>query len=70
MMVWSDINPNNNFGTQRFPLLDIPTKYQYLTCIIMLIPMGKFFGSIIDIEYWLMISYIHLYTIPTLNRLW
>jgi hypothetical protein len=50
-MVWNGINPNNNSGIQRFSHLDIPTKYQCLIGITILIPTGRFFDSIIDVHY-------------------
>ena len=31
---------------------DIPTKYEYLTRITILIPTGRFFATTIDIDYW------------------
>ena len=45
------IEPNNNLGIQRFYLLDIPTKYQYLTGVAILLCMGKFFDTITDVHY-------------------
>ena len=36
---------------QRFSHLDIPTKYQYLTGVTILIPTGRFFDTIIDVDY-------------------
>ena len=44
-----------NSGLQRSSHLDIPIKYQCLIGITILIPMGRFFDTI-----------IHLYTCPTL----
>jgi hypothetical protein len=51
--IWfrNGIDPNNNSGIQGFPHLDIPTKYQYLTSITTLIPTGRFFDTIIDVDY-------------------
>ena len=43
-------HPNNNLGIQRFSHLDIPTKYQYLTGITILIPTDGFFDTIIDYD--------------------
>jgi len=37
------LNPNNNSGIQKFSHLYIPTKFQYLTDITILIPAGRFF---------------------------
>ena len=47
-MVKNGIDPNNNPGMQRFSDLDIPTKYQNLIGVIILIPMDRFFDTIID----------------------
>jgi hypothetical protein len=38
-------------GIQRFSHLDIFTKYQYLTGITILIPMGRFFDTMIEVDY-------------------
>jgi len=38
-------------GIQRFSHLDIPTKYQYLADIAILIPTGRFFDIVIDVDY-------------------
>ena len=35
----------------RLSQLDIPTEYQYLTGITILIPMGRFFDIIFDVDY-------------------
>lgn len=40
----------------------IPTEYQYLVGIKILIPMGKFFNTIVDVDYWC----IYLHTCPML----
>ena len=36
---------------ERFSHLEIPTKHQYLTAITILIRMGRFFDTIIDVNY-------------------
>ena len=35
----------------KTPYLEISSKYQYLTGITILIPMGRFFDTIIDVDY-------------------
>ena len=50
-MIYNGIDPNNNYVKQRFSHLDIPTKYQYLTSIIVLILMGGLFDTLIDDDY-------------------
>ena len=65
--VWcrmGSVDPNKNSGVHRFSELHIPTKYQYLTGITILIPMGRFFHSIIDVDY--LYPCIHLHTDTTL----
>jgi hypothetical protein len=42
---------NKDLDIQRFSDLEIPTKYQYLTGITILIPMSRFFDTIIDVDY-------------------
>ena len=32
--------------------LDIPTKYEYLTGDTILIPTGRFFNTVVDVDYW------------------
>jgi hypothetical protein len=49
---------------ERFSQLDIPTNYEYLTGIIILIPAGRFFDTIDD-DVVLLILCNHLYTRPT-----
>ena len=49
-MVVNDIDSENNLGVERFSPLDIPTKYQYLIGITILIPMARFFDTITDID--------------------
>ena len=44
--------PNNNSRIQRFSQLDIPTIYSYLTCMTILIPIGRFFETIVDVDQW------------------
>jgi hypothetical protein len=44
------IDPNY-LGLQRFSHLDIPTKYQYRSGITILIPLGRFFDTIIHVDY-------------------
>ena len=51
-MFWNDIDSNKHLGIQRFSHLDICTKYQYLTGVTILIPMSRFFGTIIVVGYW------------------
>ena len=51
IMVLNGIDPNTNSGIQRFSHLDIPTKYQYLTGITILIPTGTFIDSNLDVNY-------------------
>ena len=48
---------------RRYSHLDIPTKDKYLTGVGILIPMGRFFDTILDVYY----GYhaIHLHTGPT-----
>ena len=36
---------------QRFSHLDVPTKYQYLIDIIVVIPIGRLFDTIIIVGY-------------------
>ena len=50
-MIETGVDPSANSGVQRFFHLDIPTKYQYLCGIIVLIPMGRFFDIITDFDY-------------------
>ena len=50
-MVKNDVDLDYNSSKQRFFHLDIPTKYQYLTGITILIPMGRFFDNLIDVDY-------------------
>ena len=50
-MLKNCIDPNHNSGTQRFSHLNIPTKYQYLTGVTNLIPMGRLFDAVIDGDY-------------------
>ena len=50
-MLKNGIDPNNDSGIQRCSHFDTPTKYQYLTGITILIPMGRFFHTIIDVDY-------------------
>jgi hypothetical protein len=45
------IDPNNNLDIQRFFHLDIPTKYQYLTGISIMIPKGRIFDTIIGVDF-------------------
>ena len=58
------INPTNAFDIQRFSHLDVPTKYQHVSGITILIPMGRFLITISmfigDYQY----PCIHLYTGP------
>ena len=49
-MVVDDIDSENNLGARRFSPLDIPTNYQYLTSITILIPMARFFDTITDVD--------------------
>ena len=44
------IDLHNNLDVQRFPHLEIPTKHQYLTAITILIRMGRFFDTIINVN--------------------
>ena len=46
-MVWS---PNNQSGVQNFSHLEVPTKYQCWIGITILIPMGMFFNTIVDVD--------------------
>jgi hypothetical protein len=62
-MVQSGIDPKNNSGIQRYSHLDIPTKYQYLTGITILIHMSRFTDTILDVDN--KYPCIHLYTAPT-----
>ena len=39
-------------GIQRFSDLEIYTKYEYLTVITILTPMGRFFDTMIDVDFW------------------
>jgi hypothetical protein len=48
---------------QRFSYFVIPTKYQYLTGNTILIPLGRFFGNTIDVDFWI---HAFTYTGPTL----
>jgi hypothetical protein len=50
-VVQSGIDPNNNSRIKRYYHLDIPTKYQYFTGITILITTGRFFDTIIDVNY-------------------
>jgi hypothetical protein len=63
-------SPEYQYGLQRYPPntitpvnnhshLDIPAKCQHSTGITMLIPMGRFFNPINDVDYWNH-AYIHL----------
>jgi hypothetical protein len=45
------IDPNNDLGVQKFSDLEIPTGYQYLTGNTILVPMGRFFDTVIDVDY-------------------
>jgi hypothetical protein len=44
------IDPNNNTGTHSFSHFDIPTKYHYMTGIKILVPVGRFFNTISDVD--------------------
>ena len=59
-----DIDPNNNSSLQRFSHLEIPTKYQYMICIIISVLMGRFLYTIIDVDDWY--TCIPMYPNPTL----
>ena len=52
-MVHNVVDPNLCIptGIQRFSHLDLLTKYQYLTGITILIPMGRFFDTMIEVDY-------------------
>ena len=50
-MVKNDVDPYYNSSIQRFFYGDIPTIYQYLTGITILIPMGRFFDNLVDVDY-------------------
>ena len=51
-------------GLQRFSHLDEATKYQYVIGIVIVMPTGKFFDTIIDVDYWYhAFSYIYTQTI-------
>jgi hypothetical protein len=50
-MVWNGIDPTNNSDIQRYCHLDIPTEYQYLTRVTVLILVGRFLNTIIDVDY-------------------
>ena len=50
-MAYNSIDPRKTLGMQRFSHLDIPTKDQYLTGVGILIPMGRFFDTILDAGY-------------------
>ena len=65
-MVQNVIDPNYNSVIQRFSPLEIPTKYQYVTGITILIYKGRVFDAIIDV--YLLIPCIRLYTGPILVR--
>ena len=44
--------PKHNYsGIQKISHFDIPTKYQYLIGITILVPTGRFFNTIIDVDY-------------------
>jgi hypothetical protein len=49
-MVQNSVDPNNNSGIQRLSHLDIPTKYQFLSGITNLTPMGRFFDTTIHVD--------------------
>ena len=49
--IWFRMVYNNNSSIQRFSHLDIPTRYQYLTSVTILIPMDRFSDTIIDADY-------------------
>jgi hypothetical protein len=42
-------DPNNNSDIQRFSHHEITMRYQYLTGTTILIPMGRFFDTIMDV---------------------
>ena len=45
------IDSNNNSIVQRYSHLEIPTKYQHLSGITILVSMSRFFDTIIDVGY-------------------
>ena len=45
------IDINDHSGIHRFSHLDIPSKHQYFISIIILMSMGRFFDTIIDVDY-------------------
>ena len=51
-MVWNGIDPNNNSGIQWCSHLDILTRNEYWLVLKNLIPMGRFFDTILDVHYW------------------
>lgn len=70
-MVENDTDLNNNSAIQWISHLGIPTKYQYLNNIMILIPTDGFFYTIIDVDYWhlaFMIQCTYVITCPTLVR--
>ena len=54
MSIWSrnGLDPNSNSGIPRFSHIDIPTTYQYLIGITILIPTGRFLDTIIGGDHW------------------
>lgn len=50
-IVQNGIDPNNSSGIHRFSHLDVPIKYQYVSDTTILIPLGRFFDTIIDADY-------------------
>ena len=57
--IYNDMDPNNNIDSH----FEIPTKYQPLDGIDNLIPMGRFFNIIIDVDYW-----YHAFTYITIQH--
>jgi hypothetical protein len=51
-MVWNGVDQIIIQVYNDFYHLDILTKYEYLTGITILIPTGRFFDTIIDVDYW------------------
>lgn len=53
VLLWAEtvVTQTIHLGTQRSSHLDIPTEYQYLIDSTILIPMGGFLITIVDVDY-------------------
>ena len=48
---WYHVDPSNDSAIQRFPYLEIPTKYEYFIGNASWYQVARFFDAIIDVDY-------------------